>query len=311
MLSAARALLSFALRVLGSGSGPAGAARARGHLAQIAAPLLVIVAPGTAMPRRRRTRHRSPVTTTTSTGSTRRAAGGARSTGRARPRTCSPPAGRSRGAVPEEGRTAAPGGRGRSLARSSTRSCRSGPGPSLAPDWASRTGRSRTPVPRRRPGVPSRPRTTSTGTAPSTADCFTGNSTGNRATTEGEVSADLLPRAAPSRCPPPAIHVTVEVHGPSPGGDASRRWSVAPMPAGAYADPSLHLMQAAPRNAASLAVAPGAAANGGCNLVYLALSDDEARAIRTMRMGSLEPLRMLTAPHGTLTCLPGSSVSMH
>ena len=86
---------------------------------------------------------------------------------------------------------------------------------------------------------------------------------------------------------------------------------MAPMAAGAYADPSLHLLLAPPRNAASLAMAPGAAASGGGNLVYLALSDDEARAIRTMRMGSLEPLRVLPTPHGALTCLPGSSVSMH
>ena len=85
---------------------------------------------------------------------------------------------------------------------------------------------------------------------------------------------------------------------------------MAPMAAGAYADPSIHLLLAPPRNAAAVALAPGAPANSGGNLVYLALSDDEARAIRTMRMGSLEPLRVLPTSHGALTCMPGSSVSM-
>ena len=85
---------------------------------------------------------------------------------------------------------------------------------------------------------------------------------------------------------------------------------MAPLTTGAYADPSIHLLLAPPRNTASGALAPGAAASGGGNLVYLALSDDEARAIRTMRMGSLEPLRVLPSPHGALTCMPGSSVSM-
>ena len=47
------------------------------------------------------------------------------------------------------------------------------------------------------------------------------------------------------------------------------------------------------------------------NLVYLDLSDDEARAIRSMRLGSLEPLRVLPPPHGALACVPGNSVSMH
>ena len=85
---------------------------------------------------------------------------------------------------------------------------------------------------------------------------------------------------------------------------------MAPMSAGAYADPSIHLLLAPPRNAASVAVAPGTAATSGGNLVYLALSDDEARAIRNMRMGSLEPLHVLPTSHGALTCMPGSSVSM-
>ena len=166
-------------------------------------------------------------------------------------------------------------------------------------------------MPRRRPEGPSRRRAAPAGPVPSAAVGTTGSSAGRRFTVEDDVSGDALPRAAPSRGPLPTIHVTVELHGPALGGEAQRRWTMAPMSAGAYADPSIHLLLAPPRCAPSGAMAPGAAASGGGNLVYLALSDDEARAIRSMRLGSLEPLRVLPPPHGALACVPGNSVSMH
>ena len=165
-------------------------------------------------------------------------------------------------------------------------------------------------MPRRRLEGPSRRRLTPASPVPSAATGPLGGGPGRRLSLVGDAAGGALPRAAPSRGPPSHIHFTVELHGAALGGEAPRGWALAPAAAGAYADPVVHLLLAPPRGSAPGTLAPGTAAGGGGNPFFMSLSDDEARTIRSMRMGSLEPLRVLPPPHGALV-VPGTSVSLH
>ena len=165
-------------------------------------------------------------------------------------------------------------------------------------------------MPRKRLDGPSRRRSAPASPVPSAAMGPLGGGPGRRLSLMGDAVGGALPRAAPSRGPPSFIHVTVELHGSALGGEVPRRWAMAPVAAGAYADPVVHLLLAPPRGSPSGTLAPGTAAGGGGNPVFMSLSDDEARTIRSLRMGSLEPLRVLPPPHGALV-VPGTSVSLH